>query len=149
MLRVRQRYDGFEMSLSTSLPHRSNARHRWLSLAKMFVARIIASCRSRVEIILTFIATVFYQNHKATRTKNDSRDATIVFLVASLSYPKYKSTFTFDFFLSFCWFDISFLMGQSDTIYFELTAEKSCSFGMTGFFVIVIFLIFFWGQRTG
>jgi hypothetical protein len=40
-------------------------------------------------------------------------------------------------------------MGQSDTIYFELTAEKSCSFGMTGFFVIVIFLIFFWGQRTG
>jgi hypothetical protein len=40
------------MSLSTSLPHRSdNARHRWPSLAKMFVARIIASCRSRVEII--------------------------------------------------------------------------------------------------
>ena len=55
ILRVRQRCDGFAMSLSTSLPHRSdNARKRWPSLANIFDARIIASCHSRIEIILTF-----------------------------------------------------------------------------------------------
>jgi hypothetical protein len=51
---LRQRCDGSAMSLSTSLSHRSdNAHHCWPSLVKMFVARIIARCRSRVEIILT------------------------------------------------------------------------------------------------
>ena len=54
-LRVRQRWDGFAMSLSTSLSHRSdNARYRRPSLVKMFVATIIASCRSKVEIIISF-----------------------------------------------------------------------------------------------
>ena len=51
----RQRCNGFAMSLWTSLSHRSeNARHCWPSLANIIVARIIASCRNRVEIILTF-----------------------------------------------------------------------------------------------
>ena len=45
---------GRPMSLSTSLSHRSdNAHHCWSSLVKIFVAMIIARCRSRVEIILT------------------------------------------------------------------------------------------------
>ena len=55
ILRVRQRCDGIAMSLSTSLSHRSdNTSYRWPSLANIFFARIIACCRSRVEIILTF-----------------------------------------------------------------------------------------------
>ena len=57
MLRVRQQCNGFAMSLSTSISHHSdNARHHWPSLGKIFVARITASCRSTVEIILTFLA---------------------------------------------------------------------------------------------
>ena len=53
ILRVWQRCDGIAMSLSTSLSHRSdNTSHRWPSLANIFVAKIIACCRRRVEIIL-------------------------------------------------------------------------------------------------
>jgi hypothetical protein len=106
-------------------PIATTARHRWLSLAKIFVARIIASCRRRVDIMLTFIATVAIWNYnfffiKITRQHELKTIVATQQLYCSSHRSRTRSINPplLLIFLSLCWFDISFLLGQSDTIYF-------------------------------